>query len=54
MVPLQIKEIIKATGGDLISGNSFLKVRGISTNTRTLLKGDLFIALKGELFTTCC
>ena len=50
MIPLQIKEIIKATEGNLISGNPLLKVRGISTNTRTLLNGDLFIALKGEKF----
>jgi len=50
MVPLKIKEIIKATGGNLISGNPLLKVWNISTDTRTLLKGDLFIALKGENF----
>ncbi len=50
MVPLKIKEIIKATEGDLISGNPLLKVRGISTNTRALLRRDLFIALKGEKF----
>lgn len=50
MVPLKIKEIIKATGGDLISGKPLLKVWNISTNTRTLLEGDLFIALKGENF----
>lgn len=37
-----IKEIIKTTGGDLITGNPDLKVRGISTDTRTLSRGDLF------------
>lgn len=50
MMPLQIKEIIKAIGGDLISANPPPEVRGISTDTRTLLRGDLFIALKGEKF----
>ncbi len=50
MIPLQIKEIIKSIGGDLILSTPLLKVGGISTDTRTLLEGDLFIALKGENF----
>jgi len=49
-----IKEIIKATRGDLITGSLDLKVGGISTDTRTLFKGDLFIALKGEKFDGHC
>ena len=50
MLSLQIQEIIKPIGGDLISRTPLLKVKGISTDTRTLLGGDLFIALKGENF----
>ena len=50
MLSLQLEEIIKYLGGDLISRTPLLKVRGISIDTRTLLEGDLFIALKGENF----
>ena len=45
-------EIIAATKGEDIS-KKFLqkkKVTGISIDTRSLKKGDLFIALKGENF----
>lgn len=40
------EEIAAITGGELIGGN--VEVSGISTDTRTIAPGDLFIAIKGE------
>lgn len=45
-----IKDIIKATNGQLISGNLTTIVNSISTDSRTLKEGDLFVALIGERF----
>lgn len=42
------EEIAKVTGGVLVGGNS--SVTAVSTDTRTLKNGDLFIAVKGEKF----
>lgn len=42
------KEIAKITGGELIGGD--VRVKSVSTDTRTLKKGALFIAVKGERF----
>lgn len=47
---LRIDEIARITGGK-VQGNAFNKiVSGISTDTRTIKRGDLFIALKGKNF----
>ena len=43
-------ELIDATGGKLLRGDLQWKCRGISTDTRTLEKGNLFVALQGENF----
>ncbi|MCD6280588.1 MAG: UDP-N-acetylmuramoyl-tripeptide--D-alanyl-D-alanine ligase [Deltaproteobacteria bacterium] len=43
-----VNDIITATGGRLISGSQETEFSGISTDTRSLKPGDLFIALKGE------
>jgi len=45
---LSIQEILEATGGQLLSGEAQGRVRGFSTDTRTLKPGDLFIALQGK------
>ncbi|MDD5449856.1 MAG: UDP-N-acetylmuramoyl-tripeptide--D-alanyl-D-alanine ligase [Candidatus Omnitrophica bacterium] len=45
-----IDEIIKATKGKLISGNPKSNISGISTDSRTVKPGELFIALKGKNF----
>ena len=60
MEPIILSQIIRAAGGSLISrtsvcvrtrtGRSDIKISGISTDTRTISSGDLFIALKGEKF----
>ena len=42
------EEIARITGGTLAGGD--VKVESVSTDTRTLEKGALFIALKGERF----
>lgn len=45
-----IQDIIKATKGQLINGNPATVVSSISTDSRTLKEGDLFVALIGERF----
>jgi len=50
MLDLKVSELLKVTGGELKQGDRLQKIRRISTDTRALQKGDLFIALKGERF----
>ena len=45
-----VAEILTATGGRLIAGNKETKVFGVSTDSRKVSKGNLFIALQGENF----
>ena len=47
---LSASEILKATGGAPLRGGHGWSCRGISTDTRTLAAGDLFIALAGDNF----
>ncbi|MBI2083638.1 MAG: UDP-N-acetylmuramoyl-tripeptide--D-alanyl-D-alanine ligase [Deltaproteobacteria bacterium] len=47
---LRMEEVVKATGGRLISGSPEAVVRGVSTDSRTVKSGELFFALKGENF----
>ena len=47
---LSAEEILKATGGASLQGGRGWSCRGVSTDTRTLIAGNLFIALKGENF----
>lgn len=42
------EEIAKAAGGRLIGGNA--EINGVSTDTRTIEKGMLFVAVRGENF----
>ncbi|WP_082853770.1 UDP-N-acetylmuramoyl-tripeptide--D-alanyl-D-alanine ligase [Kosmotoga sp. DU53] len=50
MEPISLSKIIEATGGTLLSGTPDVEIFGISTDTRTIHKGDLFVALEGERF----
>ena len=50
MEKIKAKEILEATGGRLIQGNENTCFSSISTDTRTLKRGDLFVALKGKNF----
>jgi len=45
-----IEQVIKAVGGILISGAAQNTVSGISTDSRLVERGNLFIALQGENF----
>ncbi len=46
---LTTDEIIKATGGELLSENSE-RFKGVSIDSRTIGKGEVFFALRGEKF----
>lgn len=46
----KISELVKATGGKLICGNKNLAVNGVSTDSRSIKNGEVFIAIKGENF----
>ncbi|MDD2679806.1 MAG: UDP-N-acetylmuramoyl-tripeptide--D-alanyl-D-alanine ligase [Candidatus Omnitrophica bacterium] len=46
----KIPELLKATSGALISGSKDTAVSGISIDSRTLKKGEAFIAIKGDNF----
>ena len=50
METLKLREILEATGGELISGDPGAEIKSISLDSRTLRKDDLFIALKGKHF----
>jgi len=49
-VILTIEEVLKATGGKLLQGKGNTFFQGISTDSRTVAEGELFIALKGARF----
>jgi len=50
MKPLNLTELITATGGELIGKDAGERVSAVSTDTRKLPAGCLFIALRGENF----
>lgn len=48
---LTINDIIEATGGRIIYGNSYNALfTGVSIDSRTIREGEIFIALKGQRF----
>ncbi|MEE9614323.1 MAG: UDP-N-acetylmuramoyl-tripeptide--D-alanyl-D-alanine ligase, partial [Thermodesulfobacteriota bacterium] len=47
---LLIRDIIEATGGKLLAGAGTGQAEGVSTDTRTVRRGELFFALKGPNF----
>ena len=47
---LTIEEVLKATGGKLLQGRGNAFFQGISTDSRTVAEGELFVALKGPRF----
>jgi UDP-N-acetylmuramoyl-tripeptide--D-alanyl-D-alanine ligase len=49
-VILTIGEVLRATGGKLLQGKDNAFFQGISTDSRTVTEGELFIALKGPRF----
>ena len=47
---LTIEEVLKVTRGNLVQGGGNTSFQGVSTDSRTVAEGDLFIALKGPRF----
>ncbi len=45
-----LKDVLKAIHGTLISGEQEMSFYGISTDSRLIREGNLFVALKGEKF----
>lgn len=45
-----VRQVLKATGGDLLGGPEWLEFKDISIDSRTLKEGDLFLALAGDNF----
>ena len=45
-----INEIIKATKGTLVQGPAKAQVRSVCIDSRIVKKGELFIAVKGDVF----
>lgn len=50
MASFTLDEIVKATGGRILAKGNSNFVTGVSTDTRTIGEGELFIALIGENF----
>ena len=50
MQALKCSEIINAVGGTLLSGNRETEITGVSTDSRTISAGNLFIPIEGEHF----
>ena len=50
MKPLSIEEIVNAIGGKVIQKGNTAKITSVSTDTRTIQPGSLFIPLVGERF----
>lgn len=48
MKPLKCSHVIDAVGGILVTGDEKKEFLSISTDSRTILPGSLFVALKGE------
>lgn len=47
---LKIKDVVRCTRGNLIIGNEENECENFSRDTRTVKKGDTYIAIKGEKF----
>ena len=50
MIPTSVESIAHFCGGKLVSGDSGVLVTALSTDTRKLADGDLFVALVGDRF----
>jgi UDP-N-acetylmuramoyl-tripeptide--D-alanyl-D-alanine ligase len=47
---IKVREVISPIGGELAYGNPDLPIAGLSTDSREILPGSVFFALKGEIF----
>ena len=48
MEALTLETLARYCGGLLLQGKPSDEVRGVSTDTRSLARGDVFVALKGD------
>ncbi|MDT8441648.1 MAG: UDP-N-acetylmuramoyl-tripeptide--D-alanyl-D-alanine ligase [Desulfuromonadales bacterium] len=48
MIRMTLREVADAVGGHLIRNGASLPIEGISTDSRTLQPGELFVPLRGE------
>ena len=48
MEEISVQKVIGAANGRLLAGDPVSTITGVSTDTRTIKPGDLFVALKGE------
>ncbi len=46
----RLEEVLKATGGKLLSDSANAIIKGVSIDSRTIKRGDIFIAIRGENF----
>ena len=45
---IEVSDILKATNGKLLLGSPESRIKGISTDSRSIKEGEMFFALKGE------
>ncbi|MBR1444179.1 MAG: UDP-N-acetylmuramoyl-tripeptide--D-alanyl-D-alanine ligase, partial [Firmicutes bacterium] len=50
MIHLMTDDIVKATEGEISGNKNNTEISGISTDTRTIEKGQLFVAIRGDNF----
>jgi UDP-N-acetylmuramoyl-tripeptide--D-alanyl-D-alanine ligase len=50
MIAMNVRKVAEITGGHLVHNGASVELRGISTDSRTLQPGDLFVPLRGERF----
>jgi len=50
MIRMDVRTVAEITGGHLMQNGASVEFRGISTDSRTLQPGELFIPLRGENF----
>ena len=48
MIEMKIEECLKAIGGELVSGAGAKVFRGVSIDSRTLKKDELFVCIRGD------
>ena len=48
MIEMKIEECLKAIGGELVSGAGTKVFRGVSIDSRTLKKDELFVCIRGD------